>query len=276
MSSKTKLALLDNNQFPIDLIEFSSNIRDVSENESELKDLADSIKQYGQLEPIGISIEENKNGKFELIYGHRRFLAIKKILKKKEIKVVQVFVNGSRKETQLIENIHRKDLTDLEIAKTLKAIKGSSKATNKKISKIVCKSEDWIESKLSHLEVYESLDSKIQEKALTLTTDKLRPLKKLNKAERNEKAKEIVENNLTVKEVRELVNPPKSYKQIEKNDFKKFEKAFNENDKSQIKEKDRMFYTSYLLNMEADLEKEQKRLNEKFKKVKEMKEFIKR
>ena len=58
MSSKTKLALLDNNQFPIDLIEFSSNIRDVSENESELKDLADSIKQYGQLEPIGISIEE--------------------------------------------------------------------------------------------------------------------------------------------------------------------------------------------------------------------------
>ena len=49
--SKSKLALLDDSNFPTELIEVGQNIRDVSEKDDSIKELADSIKQYGLLEP---------------------------------------------------------------------------------------------------------------------------------------------------------------------------------------------------------------------------------
>ena len=58
MTSKSKLALLDDSSFPIEFIEVGQNIRDVTEKEKEIKELADSIENYGQLEPIGIEFDE--------------------------------------------------------------------------------------------------------------------------------------------------------------------------------------------------------------------------
>ena len=136
MTSKSKLALLDDSSFPIEFIEVGQNIRDVTEKEKEIKELADSIENYGQLEPIGIEFDENENGKFKLVYGHRRLIAISKILKWKSVKVVRVSGNN-RVETQLIENIHRKDLTDLELAEALKKIQEQTKSKNKELAKIV-------------------------------------------------------------------------------------------------------------------------------------------
>jgi ParB-like chromosome segregation protein Spo0J len=96
MSSKSKLALLDDSNFPIELIEVGQNIRDVSEKEEGIKELADSIDNYGQLEPIGIEFDENEKGKFKLVYGHRRLIAISKILKWKNVKVVRVSSDNNR------------------------------------------------------------------------------------------------------------------------------------------------------------------------------------
>lgn len=204
MSNKSKLALLDDSNFPIDLIEVGQNIRDVSEKEEGIKELADSIEQYGQLEPIGIEFDENENGKFKLVYGNRRFIAISKILKLKFVKVVRVSGNN-RVETQLIENIHRKDLTDLELAEALKTIQEQTKCKNKELAKIVSKSVDWVESKLIHLEVFNSLDKETKEQAKELSTDKIKPLRKISETSRKTIIQDTKKENLSVRSIKEEV-----------------------------------------------------------------------
>ena len=205
MSSKSKLALLDDSNFPIELIEVGQNIRDVSEKEEGIKELADSIDNYGQLEPIGIEFDENEKGKFKLVYGHRRLIAISKILKWKNVKVVRVS-SDNRVETQLIENIHRKDLTDLELAEALKKIQEQAKSKgkelkNKELAKIVSKSVDWIETKLAHLEIYNSLDSESKEEAKEISTEKIKHLKHLSSENKKAIIQETKKNNLSVKKV---------------------------------------------------------------------------
>jgi len=205
MSSKSRLALLDDSNFPIALIEVGENIRDITEKEEGIKELADSIEQYGQLEPIGIEFDENENGKFKLVYGHRRLIAISKILKWKNVKVVRVS-SDNRVETQLIENIHRKDLSDLELAKALKKIQEQAKSKgkelkNKELAKIVSKSVDWIETKLAHLEIYNSLDSESKEEAKEISTEKIKHLKHLSSENKKAIIQETKKNNLSVKKV---------------------------------------------------------------------------
>ena len=200
MTSKSKLALLDDSNFPIDLIEVGQNIRDVTEKEKEIKELADSIENYGQLEPIGIEFEESDKGKFKLVYGHRRLIAISKILKWKSVKVVRVSGNN-RVETQLIENIHRKDLTDLELAEALKKIQEQTKSKNKELAKIVSKSVDWIETKLTHLEIIESLDPETKEQAKEISTEKIKHLKHLSSENKKAIIQETKKENLSVKKV---------------------------------------------------------------------------
>lgn len=207
--SKSKLALLDDSNFPIGLIEVGQNIRDVSEKEEGIKELADSIKQYGQLEPIGIEFDENENGKFKLVYGHRRLIAISKILKEKNVKVVRVSGNN-RVETQLIENIHRKDLTDLELAEALKKIQEQTKSKNKELAKIVSKSVDWVESKMIHLNIFKSLPKEIKKQAKKLSTDKMKVIKDLPEEEKKDLIQRDSKDKLSTRKFKEEAEKKKS------------------------------------------------------------------
>lgn len=226
--SKSKLVLLDDSNFPIDLIEVGQNIRDVTEKEEGIKELADSIEKHGLLEPIGISIEENNLGKYELVYGHRRFIAVSKILKEKFIKVVRVSEYASTKdriETQLIENIHRKDLTDLELANALQAIQERNPNLKPKhLAKIVSKSVDWIEAKLAHLEIIESLDPETKEEAKEISTEKIKHLKHLSSENKKAIIQETKKENLSVKKVIEKAKAL-SGKSVTSRNSKKMTKA---------------------------------------------------
>ena len=224
MSRRSKLALLDDSNFPVDLIEIGTNIRDVSEKDPETRELANSIKSYGQLEPVGIELDENADGKFRLVYGYRRFIAISKVLKENTIKVVRVF-SEANVETQLIENIHRKDLTDLEIAYALKEIKDRTKKKNRELAQIVCKSQDWVESKLKHIEVLHSLDKETRDQVKTLPTEKVKIVRKLDTEKRKEALKEIAEKNQSVKEARDTV---KKHSDRKSETSRKFENSTSE------------------------------------------------
>lgn len=81
----------------------------------EIAELAASIKLIGQLEPVLVKpLEPDENGeRFELISGHRRFKAIKKLHDAGEsfTDIQAIAVQGDKLTIQLVENLQRSDLT---------------------------------------------------------------------------------------------------------------------------------------------------------------------
>ena len=84
----------------------------------ELQELADNIRQNGQINPI---LVRPKNGRYELIGGERRLKAIADILKLNDIDCLVKDISDEKAAlTALVDNINRTDLTDFEIAHSLK------------------------------------------------------------------------------------------------------------------------------------------------------------
>lgn len=86
-------------------------------DELQLQELADNIRQHGQINPI---VVRPKNGRYELIGGERRLQAVRDVLKLKDIDCLIKDVSDEKAAlTALVDNINRADLSDYEIAHAL-------------------------------------------------------------------------------------------------------------------------------------------------------------
>lgn len=87
--------------------------------ENTLRDLAQSIQSHGLAQPIVVRPLDNKmsNGaKFELVAGERRWRAFQMLGFPVIPSLVGAFTDELAREVQLIENLHRADLSELEEA----------------------------------------------------------------------------------------------------------------------------------------------------------------
>lgn len=84
----------------------------INPNDLELKYLAGSIEKIGLINPI--TVQEIKKGQYEVVAGHRRFLATQ-IAEKKEI-ACNIITNNKEAATaiKITENISRRAITDYE------------------------------------------------------------------------------------------------------------------------------------------------------------------
>lgn len=90
-------------------------------DDSELKDLAASIKQKGVIQAI--TVRKLENGNFELISGERRLRASKLAgIEKIPAYIIDVSTKEDLLEIALIENIQRSDLNAIEVAEAYKRL----------------------------------------------------------------------------------------------------------------------------------------------------------
>jgi ParB family chromosome partitioning protein len=87
-------------------------------DEEGLEELAQSIRDYGQLAPIILKYGEEP-GTYILVAGERRYRA-HQLLRKDEI--YAILTDGDVDEVSLIENIHRQDLHPLELAESFQRL----------------------------------------------------------------------------------------------------------------------------------------------------------
>jgi ParB family chromosome partitioning protein len=168
-----------------------------------IDDLALSILQYGLLHPIIIRIKESK---YEIISGIRRYLACKKLRWKKiPCHVIEVSDKDGF-EISLVENIQRKNLNPIEEARAFKVyITDFGWGGVSELASRISKSPSYVSKRLSLLELpSEIVDEISKSKTSPSVAEELVHVK--NHAKRHELALEIVNNNLTVKEVRKLAN----------------------------------------------------------------------
>lgn len=124
-------------------------------DEARLKDLADSIRQYGVLQPLVVSRQEvqKEDGgiavEYELIAGERRLRA-SKIAGVEQIPVI-IRVgddNMAKLEIAIIENLQREDLNAVERARAFMRLAEEFKFSHTDIGKKVGKSREYVSNTL--------------------------------------------------------------------------------------------------------------------------------
>ncbi|CAB4549457.1 MAG: ParB/RepB/Spo0J family partition protein [Actinobacteria bacterium] len=123
---------------PTGSIEPNPNQPRVHFDEDSLKDLANSIKEIGILQPL--LVREVGPGKYQLIAGERRWRAAQKAKLTEVPVVVREIDQLGSVEQALVENLHRQDLTPLEEASAYQQLADDFSLTHEQVAKRVGKS----------------------------------------------------------------------------------------------------------------------------------------
>lgn len=102
----------------------------------DVEDLAASIKQAGQMQPIVVTEHPNQRG-FLILSGHRRHAALRSLGRTHADCKIEAGVGGDLDEQlflMLIDNIHRKDITAMDKAYAFGDLRDRRKMTNDQIA----------------------------------------------------------------------------------------------------------------------------------------------
>lgn len=128
----------------VDLIDVADNVRTVADPAADAELLA-SVRESGVLEPVGVTLAAS--GRYLLRYGHRRLEASKAAGLPTIPVVVLADVPGDRVFQQLVENLHRADLSVLDVAKAIqRTLAETPKLTQAKLAEKL----GWAPSTLSN------------------------------------------------------------------------------------------------------------------------------
>ena len=166
-----------------------------------LEELADSIKQYGLIQPI---VVQKKDDYYEIIAGERRWRAAK-MAKLKEVPVIiKEYSPQEVMEIALIENIQRRDLNPIEEALAYKSLIDEYNLKQEEVADRVSKSRTAVTNSMRLLKLAEQVQTMLINEELSM--GHARALLSIEKEEvQVETAKAIVERKLSVRETEKLV-----------------------------------------------------------------------
>lgn len=170
-------------------------------NQEQLEELAESIRNYGVLQPIMV---QKKGDLYEIIAGERRWRAAKMAGLKEVPVIIRDFDRQKKMEISLIENVQRSDLNPIEEAMAYRQLIEEFGLKQEEIAERVSKNRATIANSLRLLK----LDPRVQE-LLTqgvISNGHARALLAIEDLEQQYGAAElIVKNGLSVREVEKLV-----------------------------------------------------------------------
>lgn len=177
-------------------------------DELRLKELSDSIRQYGVLQPLVVTKKEtehedgNVKVEYELIAGERRLRASKLA----GLSQLPVLIRSSAETDQMklelaiIENLQREDLNAVDRARAFKQLADSFKFTHQEIGQKVGKSREFVSNSIRILSLPENIQGAIVHGILS--EGHTRPLLMLadRQVEQETLFAEILAKKLTVRE----------------------------------------------------------------------------
>ncbi len=169
-------------------------------NEEALKELAESIKNYGVFQPI--IVKKSIKG-YDLIAGERRVRASKMAGLETIPAIVKDFSDELMREIALLENLQRENLTAVELAWAYKGIIDSLHITQDELATRLGKSRSSVTNVLGLLR----LPASVQDMVLSgkLSMGHARELSKLeDREEIINYANKIVSENLSVRDIEDL------------------------------------------------------------------------
>lgn len=165
-------------------------------DEDGLKELSESIKQHGIIQPL---VLRRLGNKFEIIAGERRFKAATMAGLRQVPAIISDIDDNKSAEIALVENIQRRNLTPIEEAKSYKNLLDRGYMTQEQLAEKMGVSQSSIANKLRLLNLApEVQDALLQEK---ISERHARSLLVLPKEEQPEWLKKIISKRLTVRQL---------------------------------------------------------------------------
>lgn len=181
-----------------------------------LKDLAESIDNFGIIQPLTI---RSQGEEYELIAGERRLKAAKLAGLDEVPVIIKDFDNQETAEIALVENLQRKDLDFLEEAHAYEQLLDEFDLTQGELAKRIGKSQSTIANKLRILKLDIDIQRKIKNPQVSERHARIL-LKIKDKKKQNEIVNKIIDEKLTVRKTEKIVKKFLKGKKNQKNKVK--------------------------------------------------------
>ena len=134
-------------------------------DEDALEELADSIRQYGLIQPIMV---QKREGYYEIIAGERRWRACMKAGLKEVPVIIREYDDQKIMELSLIENLQREDLNPMEEARAYKRLMEEFGLTQEEIAGRVSISRPVIANALRLLKLDERVQAMVEQGEISM------------------------------------------------------------------------------------------------------------
>lgn len=176
--------------------------------EDALLELADSIKQFGILQPL---IVQKRNDYYEIIAGERRWRAAKQAGIKEIPVIIKEYTDQEIVEISLIENIQRENLNPIEEAQAYKRLLNEFRLKQDEVAERVSKSRTAVTNSMRLLK----LDERVQQMIIDdmISTGHARALLAIeDKEQQYVLANKVFDEKLSVRDTEKLVKELKKPK----------------------------------------------------------------
>lgn len=170
-------------------------------DEDALLELAESIKQFGLLQPI---LVQERDGYYEIIAGERRWRAAKIVGLKEVPVIIKNLTDQEIVEISLIENIQREDLNPIEEAQAYKRLLNEFHLKQDEVAERVSKSRTTVTNSMRLLKLCDEVQQMVVNEMIT--TGHARALLSIeNPEEQYMIAQKVFDEKMSVREVEKLV-----------------------------------------------------------------------
>ena len=170
-------------------------------DEDALQELADSIKQFGLLQPI---LVQDRKTYYEIIAGERRWRAAKLAGLKEVPVIIRDYTEQEIVEISLIENIQREDLNPIEEAQAYKRLLTEFNLKQDEVAERVSKSRTAVTNSMRLLKLCDEVQQMIIDDMLS--TGHARALISIEDPEQQYMiAQKVFDEKLSVRDVEKLV-----------------------------------------------------------------------
>lgn len=150
----------------LDLIDEPKEILRIEIDPGELEDLARSISEIGLMQPILIAVDGER---FELVFGHRRYLASKKLGLSSIRAIIRVMTQTEIGVARATENITRSDLTPLEEAVTYSNLIKRYGLTLEQVAQKIGKTAGTIKRRMDLLKMPPQLQKAVHSTSISMS-----------------------------------------------------------------------------------------------------------
>jgi ParB family chromosome partitioning protein len=171
--------------------------------ESTLRELADSIREKGVLQPV--LAEADGGGGYIIVAGERRVRAARLAGLEKIPVVIRQFTAQEKLEIALIENVQREDLSPLEEARAYKRLMEIADLSQEQIAQKVGKDRSTVANAIRLLKLPEDAQAALDQR--TLSPGHARALLMLvNVSDQQVLLRRIIDKGISVREAEEMAN----------------------------------------------------------------------